>query len=235
MSARAQFEGGLYFHLPLRCQQLAKDDGLCRGCAAKEEKTRARVEESGGKFFKGHEALLHGRIMEPIPYWSHLYDGAWFRLKRDSGLTLSEETMGKVKAAVDAAQGSVEAPAPEAAVTNKRGRKPKAAEAVEAEVAEAPKKKAEEKAEEKPKEKPKRTRAKKVPVEPVPVMGIVLNPKKVEVEEIVEVEVEPITIEDHQYYIHWPTKKVYNLKCRYLGRLTADRKIDSSFPDSDTD
>jgi hypothetical protein len=81
----------------------------------------------------------------------------------------------------------------------------------------------------------KATKAKKEPDAEVPVLGIILNPKPIEVEETVEVEVEPITIDDVAYYIDKSKRKVYNKKCKYVGRLSKEGTIDSSFPDSDAD
>jgi hypothetical protein len=220
---RERFEGGgAYFHLPLRCERIVPDSAgkLCASCVERERKTKD-AEEAGGKALHNHGPLMHGRIDEPIPYWSHLYDSAWYRLKVAGGAFLSKETMARVKAAVEKAQGTIEVPAAPAAPTDppKRGRKPATVPATAEKAA------------------PKRTKkVEKAPAEKVPVLGVILNPKPVEVEEIVEVEVEPITIEDHNYYIHWPTKKVYNMKCKYIGRLNSkERTIATGFPDSDAD
>lgn len=226
-SFKGRFEaGGPYFHLPIRCERTAAGK-LCDRCTGKAEKTREKEEEAGGKALKNHEMLLHGCIDEPIPYWSHIYDGAWYRLKVAGGAFLSEETMVRVKAAVEKAQGTVEVPA--AVPTTeppKRGRKPatEKAAAATAEKSAAPKR------------TKKTEKAPAAAAAAIPVLGVILNPKPVEVEEIVEVEVEPITIEDHKYYIHWPTKKIYNMKCKYIGRLNSkERTITTGFPDSDAD
>lgn len=234
-SYRVQFAGGgSFFHLPIRCASETPNK-LCSGCAARAEKTAAAVEKAGGKALINHGALLHGCIDEPIPYWSHLYDGPWYRLKVAGGAFLSEETMAKVKAAVEKAQGSIPTTAEE---LPKKVRKVKVVAATiptEEKPQEAPQE------QEKP-QKQKRVYKKKEPAaaapkeEPVPVIGIVTNPVVLEVDETVEVEVDPITIEDHSYYIHWGSKKVYNTKCKYMGRLNSKtRTIDTSFPDSDAE
>jgi hypothetical protein len=214
----ARFDGiGLLFHLPLRCEKTIKGGGsgkLCDKCLLREAKTREKVADAGGNSLLGHQALLHGSIDEPIPYWSHIYDGPWYRLKVASGGTISEETMVKIKKAVDAIGTVVPAViavspivAPEAIKAVKTVKK----------VAKAT----------------KATKAKKEPAAEVPVLGIILNPKPIEVEETVEVEVEPITIDDVAYYIDRSKRKVYNKKCKYVGRLSKEGTIDSSFPDSD--
>jgi hypothetical protein len=102
------------FHIPFRCDRVAGSKGLCTTCLAKEEKTAAKVSQMkpGNTTIGGQlPSFLNGRVGEPIPYWTRLYDGAWYRLKVEEGATLSEATMGKVKKAVaDAYEGEAQPP-----------------------------------------------------------------------------------------------------------------------------
>jgi len=105
------FEEGGLFHLPIRCDRIALNGGggLCAACMEREQKTVEKLRDIRGTTIGGTlPSYLMGRVTEPIPYWSRLYDGAWFRLKMEEGATLSRETMAKIKVAVDAAYAGVE-------------------------------------------------------------------------------------------------------------------------------
>jgi hypothetical protein len=110
------FEGGAgKFHIPYRCDRVAAGSkGLCSACCAKEERTAAKVAQMkpGNTTIGGQlPSFLNGRVGEPIPFWTRLYDGAWYRLKVEGGATLSEATMGRVKKAVaEAYQGEAQPP-----------------------------------------------------------------------------------------------------------------------------
>jgi hypothetical protein len=108
------FEEGGYFHLPIRCEQIARNGDLCLDCQLKQEKTAEKVRNITGTTIKGMlPSCLHGRVTEPIPFWTRLYDGEWFRLKIESGCTISETTMAKIKVAVDSAYEGVQTVPPE--------------------------------------------------------------------------------------------------------------------------
>jgi len=120
------FEEGGLFHLPLRCETVTRSGDLCDSCCARERKTAEKVQAITGTTISGtHPSYLMGRVTEPIPFWSRLYDGAWFRLKIEEGYTLSEESMAKIKAAVAKAYEGVEQvpPAPIPGGAAKPGRK----------------------------------------------------------------------------------------------------------------
>jgi hypothetical protein len=149
-------DGGGQFHLPIRCDEEAIEigNGLCAKCIVRQVRTEKKLEEIGDRSTIGGmlPSYLHGKITEPIPYWSRLYDGAWYRLKVAGGCRVSEDTMARAKKAVAAAaEGTAQAPEPEAIPTGagRRGRKKVAAAeeaapvvSTEAPAVEKPKKKA---------------------------------------------------------------------------------------------
>ena len=146
-----------------------------------------------GKSLQGnHPSFLHGLVGEPIPVWSHIYDGAWYRLKISQGAIVSESNMAKAKAS------AIGAVAPVAPVENKV---------------------------KKFKLKPK------VNSEPI----AVVKGEAVEPETIVRIEVKKVEIGGRQLYLDSATDKVYDLKCKYLGRHDSENDRIVPFPDSDAE
>ena len=93
----------LYFHIPFRCDKMGLENGLCVYCLERERQTDEKVVAAGGAAISAtHQSLLHGRVGEPIPSWSHIFGGAWFNLKMESGYTISTAAMTRVKKAVEA-------------------------------------------------------------------------------------------------------------------------------------
>ena len=234
------FEDGGLFHLPLRCQMMTKSGDLCDGCAAKEIKTAEKVKEIRGTTISGpHPSYLMGRVTDPVPYWSRIYDGAWFRLKIESGCTVSEENMSKVQKAVSEAYEGVTTvePAPQPGARKlKTLPKPKAAE---------PKPKA---AEPKPKAAEAALDALPVvaaaPAAPVKRRANVKKPKdaKAQVEgpvvdisdhTVIHVKVRKVQVNEVDYYLDSKKDKLYDMKFRYAGRLKDGAIV--AHPDSDAE
>ena len=229
------FEDGGLFHLPLRCQMMTKSGDLCDSCAAKETKTAEKVKEIRGTTISGpHPSYLMGRVTDPVPYWSRIYDGAWFRLKIESGCTVSEENMSKVRKAVAQAYEGVTtvepAPMPEGA--RKLKTLPKAAE---------PKPKAVE---------PKAAQAAldalpvvaAAPVAPVKRRANIKKSKEakaqvegpvVDISEHMVVKVRKMQVNEVDYYLDSKKDKLYDMKFRYMGRLKDGAIV--AHPDSDAE
>ena len=210
--------GGGFFHIPLRCEMMARN-GLCDKCAEREEKTAEKVRQITGTTIGGMlPSYLMGRVTEPIPFWSRLYDGEWFRLKLESGCILSEETMAKAKAAAAKAYEGVTTVEP--APMPGKVRKPKA---------------------------PAATAAVPVPVTPVTKKRIVLKKKEegpikpsalvtgspVEVDDIVHIAVRKVEVDDRPFYLDPKKDKLYDLKFKYVGRLRGETIV--PHPDSDAE
>lgn len=197
------FETGGYFHIPIQCDRTA--DGLCTTCLVKKERTDSKVALMTGKSLQGtHPSYLHGLVTEPIPAWSHIYDGAWYRLKISNGSTVSDSNMAKAKAAA-AAIGA--APEPVPVMTTAIVKKPFKIKA-----------KAVAKAVEEPM-KPIAT-VKGDPVEP---------------ETVIRIEVKKVEIGGRLVLLNSSTDKVYDLKCKYLGRHDAENDAIMPFHDSDAE
>ena len=128
------FEGGdTWFHVPIRCDRMGVVGGLCTSCYERDVRTQKKAEEMKGTAIGAmHPSLLHGRVGEPVPFWSHIVGGAWFNLKLEAGYRVNEAVMARAKKAVEAAEGVgvVIKAAPAPTGLGRRGRKPKAAAAV---------------------------------------------------------------------------------------------------------
>jgi hypothetical protein len=188
------FETGGYFHIAIQCDRAA--DGLCSSCLVKKERTDAKVALMKGKSLQGtHPSFLHGLITEPIPIWSHIYDGTWYRLKISGGAIVSEANMAKAKAAA--------APLPQ--TTETTGPKPV--------------------------RKYKLKAKEDVPMKPV----AIVKGEPVEPETIMRIEVRRLVVGGRQVYLDSATDKVYDLKCKYLGRHDTENDAIVPFPDSDAE
>ena len=253
------FEEGGLFHLPLRCETVTRSGDLCDSCFAREKKTAEKILAITGTTISGtHPSYLMGRVTEPIPFWSRLYDGAWFRLKIEEGYTLSEESMAKIKAAVAKAYEGVEQVAPAPIPGVKAGRKAAAESATKpgrkaaAESATKPGRKALkpiDETEKKPVRKAEQALEQLpiVPVEPVAVKRRA-NVKKPTVQQpvakvegsvdvsdhdVVQIKVQKQEVDGRMFYLDSKKDKLYDMKFKYVGRLKDGAVI--SYPDSDAD
>lgn len=222
-----EFEQGGLFHIPLRCGNFSASRDLCESCLKREEKTKEKVAKITGTTIEGmHPALLMGRVTEPIPFWSRLYDGAWFHLKIEAGYTLSKEVMAKAKKAAEVAYTGVETVAAQPLPT-KRGAAAAAAKKKVAAVAAtvpAPV------AAEPPKPVVKKA-AKRAVAAPVAAVNIAESP--LPVEEVLNVKIRKQEVDGRSLYLDPQKGKLYDLKLKYIGRLK-DGAI-ASFPDSDAE
>ena len=222
-------EGGV-FHVPYRCESISRTGDLCDSCLEKERKTIEKVRGITGTTIQGMlPSYLNGRVTEPIPFWSRLYDGAWYRLKIESGCTLSEQVMARAKKAVEVAYEGVTTVQPQPMPGGKKVRAKKdvpAAAAVPVPAA-APAPAAA------PVPVPKAEAKPKVKVEFDQKPVAMVEGEELPVESIVEIKVCCTEIDGRSLYLDPQKEKVYDLKFKYLGRLK-DGKI-HAFPDSDAD
>ena len=218
---------------------VASNGDLCDSCQLKEQKTAEKVKSITGTTIKGTlPSYLNGRVTEAIPFWSRLYDGAWFRLRIESGYTISEETMVKARAAAAKAYAGVQTvepePMPGARKVRSKAKAPVAAPVAAAPVAApvaahaAPPVAA-------PPAAPKKRAPKKVAATPTTeAVAVVPTPSvELDVESVKKITVRKTEVEDRSVYLDPRTEKLYDLKFKYIGRLK-DNKI-HSFPDSDQD
>lgn len=228
------FEDGSVFHVPFRCESMTRDGDLCSLCCEKERKTIEKVRGITGTTIKGMlPSFLNGRVTEPIPFWSRLYDGAWFRLKLSSGCKVSKDIMVRVKKAVAVAYEGVQTVDPQPMPSGRKIKTKKATAAtnpVEAVVPEAVAPVAVAPAIVAPKSLI-RKRAEKGVKGAEAVAKI--NPEVVPVEKVHEIKVRMIDLDGRNLYLDPLKEKLYDLKFKYLGRLRDGAIV--SFPDSDAD
>jgi len=237
------FENGGSFHIPLRCDRVADD--LCEQCKKRKARTDEKVAGIHGISLQGtHPSYLHGSIDEPIPFWSHIYDGAWFRLKVEEGSIVSSETMARAKAAAVAAGVAAVEPVP-LPTSGKKGRKKAvgaagaagaAAVSVAAAATTATAVSAATSVTAVTTKAPKRAKKQLEPeaLEPVQPIALLKGPP-LEIENIIHIQVKRVEIGQRSVYLDSKTQKVYDLKCKYIGRYDTEKESIVSFPDSDAE
>lgn len=220
------FEEGGLFHIPLRCEMVTRSGDLCDSCVAKDIKTKEKLGGIRGITIGGTlPSYLMGRVTDPIPYWSRLYDSAWFRLKIEEGYTLSEETMAKVKKAVDKAYVDVTPVAPEAfpASKTKKEKKPVSAEKVLEKL-------------------PVIETKTQVPVKRKPAVKKTLpqgaaaqvdGEIDISEHEVLYISVRKQEVDERMFYLNPKNDKLYDMKCKYVGRLKDGAVVE--YPDSDAE
>lgn len=219
------FEDGGLFHLPLRCPMMTRSGDLCDGCAAKELKTAEKVKEIRGTTISGpHPSYLMGRVTDPVPYWSRLYDGAWFRLKMESGCRVSEENMAKIRKAVSEAYEGVTtvepAPMPEGVRKMKTVKKAAIPVAVAPVAAPVP--------------VPVKRRANvKKPLSDEPLARVEGPVVDISDHTVINIKVRKQEVDGRLYYLDPKKDKLYDMKFKYAGRLKEGAIV--NHPDSDAE
>jgi len=236
--------GGGVFHIPYRCEKMTRNGDLCEACETKEKKTMEKVAKISGSTIQGMlPSYLNGRVTEPIPFWSRLYDGAWYRLKISSGSTVSEDTMARARKAAAIAYEGVEVVEPQAMPGTRKPRAKKVVAAAApvaaapAPAAPAPVAPAPVAAAPAPTPAPVKKAQRKGPKAKEPVNAVAavatLDPVELPVEDTHEVYVRVVEVDERKLYLAPKKQKLYDLKFKYIGRLK-DGKI-VAFPDSDAD
>jgi hypothetical protein len=210
---------------------------LCESCEKKEKKTAEKVAQITGSTIQGMlPSYLNGRVTEPIPFWSRLYDGAWYRLKIQCGSKVSEGVMAKARKAAAVAYEGVEVVAPQPMPGGRKPRTKKVEAPVVAVeptppppvvpvVAPTPLVK---KALRKPKTATLKTATLKTEAPVATVDSVELA-----VEETREVHVRSVEVDGRKLYLEPRKQKLYDLKFKYIGRLKDEKIV--AFPDSDAD
>jgi len=225
------FEDGSVFHIPYRCERVTRNGDLCENCSERERKTIEKVRGITGTTIKGMlPSYLNGRVTEPIPFWSRLYDGAWFRLKIEAGSRVSDSVMAKAKKAVAVAYEGVTTVEPQPMPGSRKIKSKKVADApvaptpvVSTPVAPAPV------APPAPLSKTKKRVIKPTSTQPVAIIAT----KELPVEDTKEIHVRRIEVDGRELYFDSQKEKLYDLKFKYIGRLKNDAIV--PFPDSDAD
>jgi hypothetical protein len=224
---RLQFVEGGYFHLEIRCENvLDGDSDMCEKCCNRAVKTHERAD--GHRLKGAHSAVLHGRVTESIPLWSHIFEGEWYNKQIKNGSTIDPDTMAKAKRAKELAQGGIDkflVPAPASAAHAPAPAPPPAPPPAPAPAPAAPKNKL------KALKALKAVKTITIPMPP-PVARI-LPTETIEPLEIVEIAVRHFDHDGTSYYINYDTKKLYNKQLKYVGRWNSQEQKIDSYPDSD--
>ena len=82
-----------YYHIAIHCDRTSeKGKNLCLSCIEKEKLTNSLTIKKN-RIDADHPSVLHGTIHEPIPSWSHIEGGEWFKNMLAKGYSVEE--MGK--------------------------------------------------------------------------------------------------------------------------------------------
>ena len=83
-----------YYHIPIQCDRTSKKDSLlCEDCQKKKSKLDSL--DTKKRINCDHPSLLHGTVNDPIPIWSHIEGGEWFKNMLSKGYSVEEREMGK--------------------------------------------------------------------------------------------------------------------------------------------
>jgi hypothetical protein len=207
-----------YYHISIKCTNKAIESyDLCEYCKIKENKLKTysiinNILKSNKKSSVSHPSVLHGKIGEPIPIWSHIEGGEWFKSMLNKGY--KKENM---------------APKKKEDKEDKETKKPK--ETKETKEIKEPKKKTTVVKVKKQISKVKETND---VIENLMPKMYIDNTQKEEVYDIVKLEVKRITILDKEYYYESTKDKVYTLDYDYVGRYDKKNNIlCTTYPDSD--
>ena len=230
-----------YYHILLCNKNSLGNSELCGSCMDKEKRIEScTISKSGRLNGANHPAILHGKVGEPIPIWSHMEGGEWFKSMLQKGYKKEGEMPKK----------TYEEEKIYAAIPSLKGLKNKMVEDLMSQFPELSKsaasnfitlynKKKTETTNEVVLTKPKKT-IKKTSVDTlVEDFGkklVIDSSKQDDVYEIVELKVRPITIGTTKYYYESKKDKVYTLDYKYVGRYdTKNEQISVDYPDSDAE
>jgi hypothetical protein len=80
----------LFYHIAIQCDRTSeKGKKLCKECLEKEKKLNSLTIEKN-RICVPHPSVLHGTINDPIPPWSHIEGGEWFKNKLAKGYSVEE-------------------------------------------------------------------------------------------------------------------------------------------------
>jgi hypothetical protein len=220
------FDQGGLFHLPLRCQTVTRSGDLCDNCSAREKKTAEKLKDISGTTIGGpHPSYLMARVTDPIPYWSRLYGSAWFNLKIESGCTISEENMQKVKKAVAKAYDGVEVAEP-VPLPGRRKVLPGKKKLEQTPIAFPP-------AEPVVTAPAKKRIAVKKTLTTEPVAKVGSEPINATEYDVLEVALKKREVDGRLFYLDSKKNKLYDTKFMYVGRLRGETIV--AHPDSDAE
>lgn len=80
----------LFYHIAIQCDRTSnKGTKLCLSCLEKENKLNSLTIKKN-RMIVPHPSVLHGTINDPIPIWSHIEGGEWFKNMLSKGYSVEE-------------------------------------------------------------------------------------------------------------------------------------------------
>lgn len=217
-----------FYHIAITCNNdaLASSD-LCGKCLEKEKILKScslsnnTLKNSSGRI-ASHPSVLHGRIDDPIPIWSHIENGQWFKnmlLKGykampskkplldeskilNEAFKLSGKNSDKITKLIELYPSLSKTAAMNYIIkVNKQKKSSNQVENV---------------------------------IDSLQTKLYIDPDQKQEIYEIVKVIIKPIVINNKKYYYDTKKDKVYDTELKYIGRYK-DGTIYTEFPDSDAE
>ena len=205
--------------LEFRCpNKLLEGTKLCPTCHGRPQQGKIQT------------SLLHGLIGEPIPPWSHIFGGEWYRAKVVTYGEPDEKEMAKGKAAqAEANNGIDQVIVPVVETPKKVGEteKPKVKRAYKKKVQAAEQ------------QQPQTQEEKPQPQSKVPTQAVESIEAPIDDKEIVKIIVRPFEHNGRQYFIDYKKNKLYSVgkdkrPLAYYGRWNQETEtIDMDVHDSD--
>jgi hypothetical protein len=236
-----------YYYNIILCKNLSlPNSDICGSCSDKLRRIEScTISKSARLNGANHPAVLHGKIGEPIPIWSHIENGEWFKTmlskgyKKDSDMPTKTYDEEKIYATIPKLTGlknkmvedlikqfpelSKSAASNFITLYNKKN----LSTLVKNSTNVAPK-------------KYKIVKSLKPSIESITEdftnKLVVDSSKQSDVYDIVELQVKPITIGTTKYYYEQKKDKVYTLDYKYVGRYdTKSESICEDYLDSDAE
>ena len=217
-----------FYHVAITCNNdaLASSD-LCGKCLEKEKILKScslsnnTLKNSSGRI-ASHPSVLHGRIDEPVPLWSHIENGQWFKnmlLKGYKAMPSKKDILDESKILNDISKLSGKN---SDKITKLLELYPSLSKTAALNyIVKANKQK-------------KSSNEIENVIESLQTKLYIDPDQKQEIYEVVKVIIKPIIVEGKKYYYDSIKDKVYNIELKYVGRYK-DGKIYTDYPDSDAD
>ena len=222
------------YYLPLLCKKDSlTNSNLCGSCTDKQHKLdKCTISKNNRLNGASHPQIIHGIIGEPIPLWSHIEGGEWFKKMIHKGYKKEVEMVKQIdKTKVNEV------------ISNLKGTKNKMVDALIEKFPELTKHAASKCITEYNKNKKEVNNTSNPSSNPIDNIidllktKLIIDPtKKEEVYDIVDLIVKPIKISGIDYYYEPNKSKVYTLDYKYVGRYdTKEEKLFTNYADSDAE
>jgi hypothetical protein len=222
-----------YYHIAIQCNNSSiKNSKLCQDCIDKQNNTK-KADIRNNRLYDNHETVLHDTMDDPIPIWSHIENGAWFKNMIDKGYRLDEEEMVKktfpdekeVFAYIDTLKEVSKASIIELLMKKYNELTKTSANRYHVAYKKSKKEKTETKSEKKTEKESQKESDKKSEIVPINTLEIDIDSsKKYKINDSLKneytvrfVELNILTIEETNFYYDLETKEVYDLKFKKIG------------------